>query len=56
MRCAPLSAAANANTPKGAVSDAVNAWTIRDNDQIFRSDQYRNLIVAYKNGAPVTAG
>src|SRR5258708_37285627 len=44
---------ASANTPKGEFSDAANAWTIRDNDQIFRSDQYRNLIVAYKNGAPV---
>jgi multidrug efflux pump len=44
---------ANANTPKGEFSDSVNAWTIRDNDQIFRADQYRNLIVAYKNGAPV---
>jgi multidrug efflux pump len=44
---------ANANTPKGEFSDGVNAWTIRANDQIFRSEQYRNLIVAYKNGAPV---
>jgi multidrug efflux pump len=44
---------ANANTPKGEFSDGANAWSIRDNDQIFRADQYRNLIVAYKNGAPV---
>ncbi len=44
---------ANANTPKGQFSDAVNAWSIHDTDQIFRSEQYRNLIVAYKNGAPV---
>jgi multidrug efflux pump len=44
---------ANANTPKGEFSDSVNAWSIRDNDQIFRADQYRNLIVAYNNGAPV---
>src|ERR1700736_2361119 len=44
---------ANANTPKGEISDAANAWAIHDNDQIFLSDQYRNLIVAYKNGAPV---
>jgi multidrug efflux pump len=44
---------ANANTPKGGFSDAVNAWSIHDTDQIFRSEQYRNLIVAYKNGAPV---
>src|SRR5438445_418788 len=44
---------ANANTPKGELGDAANAWAIHDNDQIFLSDQYRNLIVAYKNGAPV---
>src|SRR6202158_1925435 len=44
---------ANANTPKGELGDTANAWAIHDNDQIFLSDQYRNLIVAYKNGAPV---
>jgi hydrophobe/amphiphile efflux-1 (HAE1) family protein len=44
---------ANANTPKGQFSDAVNAWSIHDTDQIFSSDQYRKLIIAYKNGAPV---
>src|SRR5271166_4342321 len=44
---------ANANTPKGEFSDDVNAWSIRDNDQIYRADQYRKLIVAYNNGAPV---
>jgi hydrophobe/amphiphile efflux-1 (HAE1) family protein len=44
---------ANANSAKGEFSDGSNAWTVRDNDQIFTSDQYKNLIVAYKNGAPV---
>src|SRR5258708_4879866 len=44
---------ANANTPKGELGDTANAWAIHDDDQIFLSDQYRNLIVAYKNGAPV---
>jgi hydrophobe/amphiphile efflux-1 (HAE1) family protein len=44
---------ANANAPKGEFSDSANAWAIHDNDQIFLSDQYRNLLVAYKNGAPV---
>src|SRR5271154_6198623 len=34
---------ANANTPKGEFSDGQNSWTIRDNDQIYRADQYRNL-------------
>jgi len=47
---------ANANRPKGEVADPVNAWSIHANDQIFRADQYRNLIVAYKNGAPVRLG
>src|SRR6202158_1358194 len=44
---------ANANTPKGEFSDPVNAWSIHDTDQIFQSDQYRKLIVAYNHGAPV---
>jgi multidrug efflux pump len=44
---------ANANAPKGELGDTANAWAIHDNDQIFLSDQYRKLIVAYKNGAPV---
>src|SRR6184192_3959826 len=47
---------ANANRPKGELADPVNAWGIGANDQIFRSDQYRKLIVAYKNGAPVRLG
>src|SRR3954453_5175802 len=45
--------AANANRAKGAVEDSTNEWTINANDQIFRADQYRKLIVAYNNGAPV---
>jgi multidrug efflux pump len=48
--------AANANRPKGAVADAINAWAITDNDQIKQADKYRPLIVAYQNGAPVRLG
>ncbi|HUE53550.1 MAG TPA: multidrug efflux RND transporter permease subunit [Terriglobales bacterium] len=48
--------AANANRPKGSVADAVNAWAIDDNDQIFRARDYRSLIVSYNNGAPVRLG
>ena len=44
---------ANANRPKGELSGPVNAWTIDDTDQLFKADEYRNLIVSYKNGAPV---
>ncbi|MEY2395213.1 MAG: multidrug efflux pump, partial [Acidobacteriaceae bacterium] len=48
--------AANANRPKGTVSNATNAWTIQDNDQIKVAEQYRPLIVAYQNGAAVRLG
>ena len=48
--------AANANRPKGRLSNAQNVWAIQDNDQIKLADQYRPLIVAYQNGAPVRLG
>src|SRR5207248_1054214 len=48
--------AANANTPKGELAGPVHAWTINANDQIFHAADYRKLIVAYKNGAPVRLG
>jgi multidrug efflux pump len=38
--------AANANHPKGEFSGAVNAWQITDNDQIFKAEDYKNIIVA----------
>jgi multidrug efflux pump len=47
---------ANAHSPKGEFSSPINVWSIRANDQIFRAEQYRNLIVSYKNGAPVRLG
>src|SRR5262249_22516774 len=47
---------ANANRPKGEVSNSTNAWSITDNDQIKLADQYRPLIVSYQNGAPVRLG
>jgi hydrophobe/amphiphile efflux-1 (HAE1) family protein len=47
---------ANANRPKGELDGPVNAWTLDANDQIFLADQYRRLIVSYKDGAPVRLG
>ncbi len=47
---------ANANRPKGQVSGPINAWSIDDNDQLFRADQYRSLIVTQRNGAVVRLG
>jgi len=48
--------AANANHPKGAVSDSSRSYAFDDTDQLFTADQYRPLIVAYNNGAPVRLG
>ena len=47
---------ANANQAKGQVSSGATSWTFSDNDQFFTADQYRPLIVAYNNGAPVRLG
>ena len=47
---------ANANQAKGAVSNPTTAWSFSDTDQLFTADQYRPLIVAYRNGGPVRLG
>jgi multidrug efflux pump len=46
-------ASANAHSPKGAVQDGTKRYQIEANDQANHSDDYRPLIVAYRNGAPV---
>jgi multidrug efflux pump len=47
---------ANANLAKGNVANDIKNWSITDNDQMKLADQYRPLIVAYNNGAPVRLG
>jgi multidrug efflux pump len=44
---------ANANRPKGQIADASRSWSISTNDQLLTAAEYRPLIVAYRNGAPV---
>ena len=46
-------AAANVNQAKGSFDGPRQSYNIGANDQIFTSGEYRKLIVAYKNGAPV---
>ena len=46
-------AAANANSAKGSFDGPTRAYTINANDQLLTADDYKKLIVAYKNGAPV---
>ncbi len=43
----------NSNEPKGEVTNGVVDWMISDNDQLFDADHYRNVVIAYRNGAPV---
>jgi multidrug efflux pump len=45
--------AANANGAKGSFDGPTRAYTIDANDQLLTVDDYKNLIVAYRNGAPV---
>ena len=44
--------AANANIPKGSLSNVRRRMVLNDNDQLFVANQYGPLIVAYHNGAP----
>jgi multidrug efflux pump len=46
-------AAANANSPKGAIENETFHWQIYDNDQSRKAADYRSLVVAYRNGAPI---
>jgi multidrug efflux pump len=43
----------NVNMPKGSFSGPSQSYTINANDQITDASEYSDLIVAYKNGAPV---
>ncbi|HEV3341539.1 MAG TPA: efflux RND transporter permease subunit, partial [Pirellulales bacterium] len=44
---------ASVNQAKGSFDGRRQAFTIGANDQVLTSDQYRKLIIAYRNGAPV---
>ncbi len=46
-------ASANANSPKGAVEDGPLRYQLYTNDQATRAEQYRPLVIAYRNGAAV---
>jgi multidrug efflux pump len=46
-------AAANANGPKGGFDGARQAVSLGANDQLVSPDAYRDLVIAWRNGAPV---
>ncbi|WP_026853059.1 MdtB/MuxB family multidrug efflux RND transporter permease subunit [Geothrix fermentans] len=47
-------AQSNVNQAKGSFDGLRQAYAIGANDQLLSSEEYRPLIVAYRNGAPVT--
>ncbi|MBM3341498.1 MAG: MdtB/MuxB family multidrug efflux RND transporter permease subunit [Betaproteobacteria bacterium] len=46
-------AAANVNQAKGSFDGPARAYTIDANDQLKSADEYRKVVLAYRNGAPV---
>ncbi|HWJ39901.1 MAG TPA: multidrug efflux RND transporter permease subunit [Candidatus Limnocylindrales bacterium] len=46
-------AAANANRPKGELSDDTQTWGLSTTDQLLKAEDYQPLIVRYNNGAAI---
>ncbi|MGO2958408.1 MAG: efflux RND transporter permease subunit [Acetobacter sp.] len=46
-------ASANANTPKGFIESGGQRFTLDTNDQARTAEQYRELVIGYRNGRPV---
>ncbi len=46
----------NVNLPTGTLWGSRQAFTVQANGQLTKADQYRPLIVAYRNGNPVRLG
>jgi multidrug efflux pump len=44
---------ANANRPKGQISDDSRTWSVTATDQLLRAADYEPLLIAYRNGAPI---
>jgi multidrug efflux pump len=44
---------ANANAAKGSIDGPTRAYTINANDQLVAAKDYADLVVSYRNGAPV---
>src|SRR4029077_319564 len=46
-------AEANVDLPKGTLNSPRQSFTLNTNDQLFKPDQYADLVIAYRNGSPV---
>ena len=47
---------ANVNSAKGSLDGPARAVTLSANDQMQSAEDYRRLIIAYQNGAPIRLG
>jgi hydrophobe/amphiphile efflux-1 (HAE1) family protein len=45
--------ASSVNAPKGSFDGTRQSYAINANDQIFSAADYKNIILAYKNGSPI---
>jgi len=50
---ASVISAATVDAPKGSINGATRSLTIYDNDQLLKAAPWNDVVVAYKNGAPV---
>ncbi|HTY62860.1 MAG TPA: efflux RND transporter permease subunit [Acidobacteriota bacterium] len=46
----------NVNMPSGTLYGARQAYTVQANGQLTDASQYRNVVITYRNGAPVRIG
>jgi len=46
-------ASANARSPKGMIEDGDHRFQLYVNDQVNHAEDYRQLVIAHRNGAPV---
>jgi HAE1 family hydrophobic/amphiphilic exporter-1 len=46
-------AGANVDLPKGTLNSPRQTFTLNTNDQLLKPDAYNDLVIAYRNGAPV---
>ena len=44
---------ANTNAAKGSINGAQQSFTIAANDQLTKAEDYNDVIIAYRNGAPI---
>ncbi|MDB5419768.1 MAG: acriflavin resistance protein [Phenylobacterium sp.] len=44
---------ANANAAKGSIDGPLRSYAINANDQLLTAEDYKSLVVGYRNGAPI---